>query len=260
MNLILLDPEEICDGQAMLTERRAEHIRRVIRPAPGQTLRVGVVRGARGTARVVACADEGVRLAVTLQGAPVARPPTDLVLAVPRPKVLRRVLRVVGAMGVGRLELVNAWRVEKSFFQSAALSPEALEAELRRGAEQGASPWVPEHAVHPRLMPYLDEALPRRAPAETRVLAHPGAADGLEAVVPPGETAPLCLAVGPEGGWIPREVDTFVARGFRPARLGDAVLDVAAAVAALLGQVGLLRRLDVPSSPANPCLTPESAT
>jgi len=246
MNLILLDPEEIRDGEAALTGRRAAHVIGVLGARPGDTLRVGVVRGARGTAEVLAAGAGAVRLRVALEAAPAPRPPVDLLLAVPRPKVLRRVLRTLAAAGVGRVDLVNAWRVDKSYLLSAALAPAEVEAQLRLGAEQGASPWVPEHAVHPRLMPWLDEVLPARDPAERRVLAHPRAAAPLEGVVPPGTPGRVLVAVGPEGGWIPREVATFEARGFATCHLGEAVLDVAPAVASLLGQLALLRRLPPP--------------
>ena len=54
---------------------------------------------------------------------------------------------------------------------------------------------------------------------------------------------PTTLAIGPEGGWIQREVDTFIARGFTPITLGVPILRVETAVAAALGQLVLLRRI-----------------
>ncbi len=250
MNLLLLEPQEIVAGQVRLRDRRARHLREVIRPAVGDTLRVGVIRGPRGQATVEALSLREIRLRVTLPAdapGPEA-PPVELVLAVPRPKVLRRVLRVVGAMGVARLELVNAWRVQKSYFQSPALAPEAVEAALRLGAEQGATTWVPRWGLHRRLMAYLDAALADRPAVGTQLLAHPGAPRTLEQGWPPGARAAgiVRVAVGPEGGWIGREVDTFARRGFLPVRLGEPVLDVAPAVAVLLGQLALLRRLSGP--------------
>ena len=51
------------------------------------------------------------------------------------------------------------------------------------------------------------------------------------------------IGIGPEGGWIEREVDTFAARGFTIVSLGDAILRTEAAVAGALAQLALLRRL-----------------
>jgi RsmE family RNA methyltransferase len=123
-----------------------------------------------------------------------------------------------------------------------------VEAALRLGAEQGATTWVPRWALHRRLMAYLDEALAARPAGGPQLLAHPGAPRTLEQGWPPAARArgTLRVAVGPEGGWIQREVDTFVRRGFLPVRLGEPVLDVAPAVAVLLGQLALLRRLSGP--------------
>ncbi|MDY0001342.1 MAG: RsmE family RNA methyltransferase [Polyangia bacterium] len=246
MNLILLDPEDLRGGEARLTGRRAQHVLEVIRPSLGASLRVALVRGRVGTGRVLSLGADEVRLEVTLAGPPgtaAPRPPVDLVLAVPRPKVLLRVLGAAAAAGVGRIDLVNAWRVDKSYLASPALAPDRLEAALRRGAEQGATPWVPEVALHSRLMQYLDEVLPARRAREARLLLHPRAPRLLETALPPGTDSEVLAAVGPERGWIDREVETFEERGFASARLGEAVLDVAPAVSCLLGQLALLGRL-----------------
>jgi len=239
MNLILLEPHELTDGEAVVTDRRARHIAEVIRPAVGDTLRVGVLGGAQGEARVLTIVPDSVRLALRLTGPPPPRPRVHLVLAVPRPKVLGRVLQTVGALGVARLDLVNAWRVEKSYFGSPALEPAAIRQALVLGAEQGATTWLPPCAVHDRLMSYL--AAPPAEPA-LRVVAHPKSSAPLESVVPPGP-ADCLVAIGPEGGWIEREVQTFEARGFVPITLGAAILRTEQAVAVLLGQLALLERL-----------------
>jgi RsmE family RNA methyltransferase len=247
MNLILLEPREIVCGEAHLTDRRARHIAEVIRPAVGDTLLVGVIGGARGDAEVLSVAPESVRLSVrltvppalTIDGDPPRPPRVHLVLAVPRPKVLGRVLQTLGALGVARLDLVNAWRVEKSYFGSPALEPAAIRHALILGAEQGATTWLPPFFVHRRLMAYLEDP-----PAEpvSRVVAHPKSTTPLESIVTPGP-ADCLVAVGPEGGWIQREVETFEQRGFVSITLGPAILRTEQVVGVLLGQLALLERL-----------------
>lgn len=280
MNLLLLDPDDLRDGRARLRGRSAAHLRTVLRVGPGDTVRLGVLRGPRGTGRVVALeaggSDAPVTLEVTLDQPPSPRPRVDLLLAVPRPKVLRRVLRALGSIGIGRLDLVNTWRVEKSYLQSPALAPEALARELRLGAEQGATTWIPDVAVHPLLMPFLDDAWPTAASAPRgadntprgadsaprehtttpllRLTAHPRALLPLAQAVrevfsprpgdpPTDEPAPsprVVVAVGPEGGFIEREVETLSARGFVPVHLGAPVLSVQSVLPWLLGQLDLL--------------------
>lgn len=250
MNLLLLEPGELdADGVVRLTGRRAEHLRKVLRVEPGRELRVGVVGGGRGRGRVVAVegGERGVELEVAIDEPPPPSSGVDLVLALPRPAVLHRVLQAAAAMGIGRLDLVNAWRVEKSFFGSPALDPEAIRRHLLLGAEQGMTTRLPEVAVHELLVPFVEGLPAPESPSGPRLLAHPEAERTIEEAFAelPGAAAggPVWLAVGPEGGWIDREVETFGTAGFWPVRLGGWILRVETAVAAALAQIELLRRL-----------------
>lgn len=201
------------------------------------------MRGPRGWARVVAAEPDQLSLEIESLEAPEPPPPTSLILALPRPKALRRVLAAAASMGVARVDLSNAWRVEKAYFGSPALAPAALDEALRAGCEQGAVTWVPELAVHRRLMPLLDSLPPAAEDPARRLVAHPGAAAIEEAAAGLASAAPALLAVGPEGGWIQREVDTFVERGFTAVSAGASIMRTEVAVPALLAQLALLRRL-----------------
>jgi RsmE family RNA methyltransferase len=243
VNLLLVESEELApDMTCMLTGRRADHLRNVLKVVVGQRVRAGVVGGRIGTAEVLADEAPGIRLRVvtTMPSPPLL--PVELVLAIPRPKVLTRVIEIAAAFAVARIELTNAWRVEKSYLGSPRLASEALGEALRRGAEQSGTTHVAPLEIHDRLMSLLDGRWPASrdasARAGTRLLAHPGAAP-IETVA---LTAPVVLAIGPEGGWIPREVETFVERGFTPVSIGAPILRVEAAVAAALGQLLLLLR------------------
>jgi RsmE family RNA methyltransferase len=198
-----------------------------------------VVGGGVGRAELLT--DDGIEIKVRLMLVdPTPAPlPVELVLAIPRPKVLSRVIEAAAAFGVARIALTNAWRVEKSYLRSPRLEPEALAHAARLGAEQGGTTWLPEIAVHRRLMALLDARWP--GPPMVKLIAHPGAQPIEDAV--PGAPVALALAIGPEGGWISREVDTFVERGFTPVSIGQPILRVETAVAAALGQLLVLRRL-----------------
>lgn len=245
MNLLLLEPDELPAGgePCTLSGRRAAHLRDVLKVVAGSRVRLGVVGGGLGYGEVLAIHGEEVTLAVTIDRPPPPPLPVRLLLAVPRPKVLLRTVAIAASFGVERIDLTNAWRVDKSYLGSPALLAEALGRAARDGAEQGVTTRLPELVVHRRLMSMLEE-FPggERDPARLHLVAHPGALP-LERALCPGERRPVTVALGPEGGWIQREVDTFEQRGFRQVALGEAILRVEAAVAALLGQVTLLRRL-----------------
>jgi 16S rRNA (uracil1498-N3)-methyltransferase len=243
VNLLLVEPGEIdAGGDALLTGRRARHLAEVLRARVGDRLRAGVIRGGRGRAEVLELAPDRARLHLALDQPPSPAPPVELVLAVPRPKALARALETAAALGVARIDLVNAWRVDKAYFQSARLDREALRHDLVLGCEQGGSTWLPDIEVHRLLVPFLTEVLPPRLAGRRRLLAHPGAPP-LETALRPGDPTPTVLAIGPDGGWIGKELDSFTALGFTPVSLGAGVLRTDAAVAALLAQLELLRRL-----------------
>jgi len=248
VNLLLLEPNEIQGGSRVrLADRRATHIRDVLRAAPGASIRAGIIGGAIGTASVAS--DDGTTIELTLALDTSASPPPppmpiDLVLALPRPKVLSRALETAAAFGVRRVDIVNAWRVDKSYLDSPRLEPGSIDEHLRLGAEQGVTTHLPTVAVHRRLMAFLDEHHPptNNAAPSTRLLAHARGAVPIEHAWQSSPRTPLTLAIGPEGGWIEREVETFAARGFAVVTLGAPVLRCEVALAAALGQLALLLR------------------
>ncbi len=271
MNLLLLETAELIPlgsglFAATLADRRAEHAAAVLKAAPGDQLRVGVIAesdgsegepswpaGARGAGRVLASSPSRLELEITLEPLPPEpRPPTPaiaLALALPRPQGLHRILQAAAVMDVGRIDLFRSFRVEKSYFSSPSLKSEEIRRQLLLGAEQGQRTRLPPVAIHPRFGLFLarPELLELGA---VGLLAHPGGAP-LETVAAPA-TAPRVLAIGPEGGFLPREVEAFVARGFTPVDLGPWVLRTETAVVAALAQLGLLDRARRDAPPGSP--------
>jgi RsmE family RNA methyltransferase len=241
VNLLLLEPSEItAEGTARLAGRRALHVRHVLRAAPGDTIHAGVVGGRMGEAEVLAASEHEVVILPRLDRAPPPPSPVTLLAAVPRPKILRRLLQAVASMGVKRLVLLGSYRVEKSYFGSPSLEPGAIRAELVLGLEQGRDTIPPEVSLRRFFKPFVEDELEATFPERARLLAHPAGSAPLESLAPPAERA--CLAIGPEGGWTPYEADALRARGFTPFSLGPRVLRVDAAVPYAIGQVELWLR------------------
>lgn len=233
MNLILLDGDQP-------SPRQCRHLLDVLGVEVGRRLRVGRRRGPRGWARVSAIAGDRVEVAIESLDEPALSPPTALIVAVPRPKVVPRLIAAAASFGVERIDLTRAWRVDRSYLRSPALAPAALEAAAVLGCEQGGHTWVPDLAVHQLFSPMLrDLDIGSRLP----MVAHPGADQTIEAAAAGLGDRPATLAIGPEGGWIDREIDGFAGRDFVAVRSGGAILRSEVAVAALLAQLELLRRL-----------------
>ncbi len=108
MNLLLLEPDDlISEDRAVLRGRRLRHLHEVHRAEDGDTLRVGLLGGGMGQGRLLSLDEQQAELSFNLTSAPPAKLPLTLILALPRPKMLRRVLQTVAAMGVPRIVLVR---------------------------------------------------------------------------------------------------------------------------------------------------------
>lgn len=234
MNLILLEADDFSrPGRICLRGRRLEHVRSVHRAEVGDRMRVGMLGGRMGQGVVARLDDEALEMDVELDLEPPPKLPLVLVLALPRPKVLRRVLQASAAMGVARVLLIHAARVEKSFWGSPALAPESLGEDLRLGLEQGRDTVLPEVTLHPLFRPVVEDALPALVAGRTALVAHPHAA----AECPRGVAGEVVLAIGPEGGFVPFEVELLEAQGFRAVSLGPRILRVEHALPALLARL-----------------------
>jgi RsmE family RNA methyltransferase len=146
-------------------------------------------------------------------------------------------------MGIGRVALVGSYRVEKSYFASPLLAPEAMARELRLGLEQGRDTVAPAVVSRRYFKPFVEDELDALFPSGARLLADPAGSLTLAAI---GGRAPRAvLAIGPEGGWTRYEGEMLQQRGFQPFTLGPRVLrvDVAVPFAAAQAQLWVERWL-----------------
>jgi 16S rRNA (uracil1498-N3)-methyltransferase len=239
LNLLLLETPEVRDGAVTLTGRRAEHLLRVLKVVPGDVVRVGVVNGKIGSGRVLAIEGEAVRLAVELDREPVCDLQVELILALPRPIMLQRILKQATVLGVRRFYLIRSRRVEKSFFHSPVLAPEKIHTILLEGMEQAMDTWLPPVSIHHQFKPFVEDVLPTLA--GQGLIAHPDAGGTLAGIPIAGESGQrLLLAVGPEGGWSDYELQCFIDQGFYGFTMGNRILHVDTAVVSLLAQLQLL--------------------
>jgi 16S rRNA (uracil1498-N3)-methyltransferase len=234
VNLVLLEAADfVAEGRARLGGRRLEHVRRVHRAQLGDELVVGVEGGRMGRGRVLRLDEQALELDVVLDAEPPAKLPLTLVLALPRPKVLNRVIAAATSMGVRAIYLINAWRVEKGYWSSPRMSADNLREQRVLGLEQARDTVLPELHLRRLFVPFVREELPAIAADTRRLVAHPRA----DAAVPGRADGPVTLAVGPEGGFIPAEVESLAQVGFAPVTLGPRVLRTETAVAALIARL-----------------------
>jgi RsmE family RNA methyltransferase len=234
VNLLLLeDADFIASDRVVLRDRRLKHMQEVHRSEVGDSLRVSRVGGLLGNAELLRLEPREAELSVVFDREPPAKLPLTLILALPRPKMLRRVFQTVATMGVPKVILVNSYRVEKSFWQTPFLEPAAIREQLILGLEQARDSVLPEIVIEKRFKPFVEDRLPAIVDGTLGLVGHPGDFPACPRAV----EQPVTLAIGPEGGWIPYEIDLLRASGMNPVQLGERILRVETAVTALLARL-----------------------
>lgn len=244
MNLIILFPDDaVAKDCYQLDDHRAEHVRSVLKSEVGDSLKVGLLNGPIGTAKVIQIDESIVKLQCDeLVEQPPPVPTVDLIVALPRPQTLKKVLIVSATMGVRQIHLIRANRVEKSFFHSPLLEPENYTRFLIEGMSQGSLTRLPEVTIHDRFRLFVEECVPHlhieNGGATSLLLANLEAESGILQLVKPNHKH-IVIAIGPEGGWVPFETEMMHTAGFESFSLGRFVLRVEQAVTAALSQLEL---------------------
>ncbi|WP_346839263.1 16S rRNA (uracil(1498)-N(3))-methyltransferase [Microbulbifer sp. SAOS-129_SWC] len=234
MNLVLLETADfIAPDRARLDGRRLQHIQQVHRAGAGDSLRIGLLDGQIGSGRICELNDDFAELQVEFHRDPPPGLPLALILALPRPKMLKRTIQHATALGVKKLYLINAYRVEKSYWQTPWLDGDKLREQCLLGLEQAVDTRMPQIELRKRFKPFVEDELPAIAAESRKLVAHPVT----DTPCPVDITSPTTLAIGPEGGFIPYEVEKLQETGFDAVHLGPRILRVETALPVLLGRL-----------------------
>lgn len=234
MNLILFQPQDlIADNSVSLSDRRFLHIRDVHKSAVGDQVRIGQLNGLIGQGEITSINTQAVEINFSLDQSPPAKLPLTIILALPRPKMIRRILRSIAELGVEELVIINSYKVEKSFWQSPALEQHQVSSYLVDGLQQARDTVVPKVSFRRLFKPFVEDELPLLIKDRTALLAHPG----MGQACPHQLDRPITLAIGPEGGFTPYEVTKLEQTGFKGIHLGERILRVENAVNALIAKL-----------------------
>ena len=250
MNRILFERDEIKDGVVTFDDVRAEHVLNVLHGEVGQILKTGEVDGPIGTGEIVELSNRrmaesgasGPAVTVRCSHTEASRKPwVDLILAPPRPRVMKRLLPQLATMGVGRIILVGAKKVEKDFWGATLLKPENYRPLLIDGLMQAGTSVLPRLETRRNFRKFVKEELDMLFPASPRIVAHPyNDAFSSHSTIRRSDDSPVpppLLAIGPEGGWTDDEVALMEEHGFTRYSLGSRILRTDTATIALLAQL-----------------------
>ncbi len=247
MNLIILTAEDLDENQrCILRDERAEHIRSVLRAEPGQEVRIGILDGDCGTGEVIAIGPGSVELQCRIGETPKAiSPAVDLICAVSRPKIMRKVLYVSAMMGVRRICFVRANRSDKSYLSSPLLTPDGARPHLIEGLSQGGFTAPPKIWFEPLFRPFVEDRLNDlfgSAANRRRLLIDPRGTHTVRSLKGDCDNSHIVVAIGPEGGWVDFERGLFEQQHFVGVTLGPWTLRVEYAVTAILAQLTMLTK------------------
>ena len=246
MNIILLDKDEINGDHTTLKDHRAEHIVKVLRSSRGDRVTVGIINGKTGYGiikEIVGRKPYLVKLQLAMERYPDIAPPIDILLALPRPIVFKRIISHLTTLGVRRILVVNAAKVEKSYWESSVVSENGWQRHVREGLEQAVDTRLVDISFYRGFKPFMQEIVPGiKDRYQQMLVAHPHTTNSLAEVFRAG-ASPVLLAIGPEGGWNEYELDQMELMGFDQFTLGARVLRVETAVNALHGAISMLRSM-----------------
>jgi 16S rRNA (uracil1498-N3)-methyltransferase len=235
VNLILLNERDRVDADRFaVSDARATHLLDVLRVAPGRMIRVGLLDGPCGTGIVETAGDGRVTMRVAFEASTPETPRVDLMLALPRPKVMHRLWAQLTALGVGQIIVTNASRVEPDAWATHYLEEPRFRPLLIEGLQQARDTRLPLVSMHKQFRILVEDKLDALFPAGLRVVADPSGTTSLPDVIAARRPERVLLAVGPEGGWNTFELQLLEARGFVRVGLGPRTLRVDTACVALL--------------------------
>jgi len=237
MNLIIVRDEDYTEAKIVkLMGRRFKHIKKVHRAKKGDILKVGKLNGKMGTGKVLELGEEFVKLKLNLTENPPKAMPVKLILAMPRPKVFKRLLQMITTLGIKEVYLIGCWKVEKSFFDTPNLQEEKIEEQLILGLEQSKDTILPKIIIKKLFKPFIEDDLSKIIEGTEALVAHPYV--NTEKIVESKKGLEWkTLVIGPEGGFIPYEVEKLEEIGFKRFSIGERILKVESAVPFILGRI-----------------------
>ena len=234
MNIVLLEPDQIVNNDVWQIDnpRQLQHLRQHLELNVGDSLKVGIRQELRYLTEVLEISEQRIMVRPIQADTVPEKLPVHLILALPRPKVLRRIIMDAVTIGVERISLIHSYRVDKSYWQTPFL--QQLDDYVTLGLEQAGDTIAPEIQLYKRFKPFVEDVLPTWINAERPAyVAHPYAEQHMPYAIQHG----CSLIIGPEGGFIPYEIELLKKNGCQAMSIGNRILRTETAVSNILGRL-----------------------
>jgi len=234
MNIVLLESDQRVNNDAWQIDnpRQLQHLRQHLELNVGDSLKVGIRQELRYLTEVLEISEQRITVRPIQADTVPEKLPVHLILALPRPKVLRRIIMDAVTVGVERISLIHSYRVDKSYWQTPFL--QQLDDYVTLGLEQAGDTIAPEIQLYKRFKPFVEDVLPTWINADRPAyVAHPYAEQHMPYAIQHG----CSLIIGPEGGFIPYEVELLKKNGCQAMSIGNRILRTETAVSNILGRL-----------------------
>ena len=236
MNCILLPK----NAKSISDQNQVTHIKEILKSKVGDSLTIGEIGGNIGKATIAQINNNEVTLRdIILDKKPPTKLDLTVILALPRPKVLRRLIMDMTSLGINKLIIVNSYRTQKSYWQSPLL--ERIDEFVFEGLQQAIDTVPPVIEFKKYFKPFVEDEFPTLL--GNAVIAHPYATQSWKSYLDEAkcksnnsDNMPKILCIGAEGGWIEYEVDLLCLHGCKAVSLGERILRTETVVNVLLGR------------------------
>lgn len=233
MNILLFNEHKIENsGIVKVTGRQFTHASKIIGIKTGGIIKAGMINGKIGKGEIVECSTNFFKFKFKPEADPPEPLNLKLILALPRPKSLKRIIQHATALGVKEIYIIKTWRVEKGYWQNPLLKEENLYEELILGLEQAVDTILPKITIKKLFKPFIEDEISEIILDSEAYIFHPGGK-----LIPSDTKKPVTIAIGPEGGFIEYEVEKFVNAGFTLSTFGKRILRTETAVPAAIARL-----------------------
>tara|TARA_B100000287_G_scaffold420984_1_gene461072 strand:- start:215 stop:928 length:714 start_codon:yes stop_codon:yes gene_type:complete len=233
MNLLLFDSNDISgEDEITISGRRLQHLNKILKLKTDEEIDVGKLGGLVGKGRIISINEDEAKLDLKICKPPPEKLPLSLIIGLPRPKMLSRIFRNIAAAGIQSVHLINSRKVEKSYWQSPLLQIENIHKQFRIGLEQASDTVLPDIKLWRQFKPFVEDSLPNFLSGQRSFIAQPGNYP----LLPADSNTATTIALGPEGGFIPYEIEKLIDAGCAPVSLGTRILRLESAIDTAIGR------------------------
>ena len=233
MNIVLLDERQTQNDIWKITaQRQLVHLHTHLNLQIGDTLKVGILKGKRYLTEVIEVSEQVISVKPLHEELVPNKLPVTLIVAMPRPKVLRRLIADSVTLGVEKIILLHSYRVDKSYWQTPFL--QQLDAFIQLGLEQAGDTQPPQIEIYKRFKPFVEDVLPSLISQDCPAfVAHPYTEDPMPVAIDHA----CSIVIGPEGGFIPYEIELLQKNGCQVRNLGNRIIRTETVIPYVLGRL-----------------------